>query len=346
MLEKKFNKTLIIGLGLIGGSFARACHKYGVSDQIYAFDTDKNSLDLALDEKIIDGVSDLENNLQSFDFIVIASPLKTYDKIFKQLGKSASDQAIIIDLGSLKEFATKQIPQNLKANFVPCHPIAGLEKSGFKNSVADLFLDKKFIICKEKSSQDAVEKVAKVINKIGASVEFLEAKQHDKIYSLVSHLPQFLSFLTKEFSPENSTNEFFKTAFRLDNSSPEIWSDIFNLNQKNLEEYYLEFFDNLEKLQKNPELAFNEALSKTQHDENDEIKKFLIDNFASVFFRVLVVVSYLKIKDLKNFKNYSGSGFRDFTSIIEILNYDKNFLRDLIKKNQQNISKLLQSISS
>lgn len=350
MSTKKFNKTLIIGLGLIGGSFARACRINNVSEKIYAFDLDSESIALALESHIIDGFITLDENLLDFDFIVLATPLATYKDIIKKIAPKISDQTILIDLGSVKEveIKTKILPQNLRENFIPCHPIAGSEKTGFENASDDLFLGKKFIICPENTNESALLKVENLVKKIGGEVEFLEAKKHNEIYALVSHLPQFLSFLTAEFSPKNITDDFFKNAFRLNNSSPEIWGEIFKLNEENIEKFYLEFFDNLEEFAEQFEQKkFLEILQDMEFAKKEKIEfdeKFLEENFSSIFFRLFIVVSYLNIADIKNFQSFSGSGFKDFTSITVILNLEENKLIDLMIKNQKKILKLFESL--
>lgn len=329
-----FKKTLIIGLGLIGGSFAKAIKKHKISEKIFACDLNSEVMDFANSSGIIDGgFDDLEyfsDEISSFDLIVLASPLSTYEDIFPQLEKST---AIIIDLGSIKDLKIKNLPKN----FIPCHPIAGSENSGFEHSLENLFEDKKFVIC---SQNPEAKKIAELAKKIGAQPEFLEAKKHDEIYALVSHLPQFLSFLTSEFSPKNIKDPFFKNAFRLDDSDPELWSEIFEMNEENLEKFYLKFFENLEKNCDAELLLKGYETTNAAFDE-----KFLEDNFAAIFFRALVVKSFLEIPQIKTFKSYAGSGFKDFTSIIEIASYDSKKLQNLIDKNRSKILKIFNSIS-
>lgn len=336
MPNKTFSKTLIIGLGLIGGSFAKALRQNQASENIYAYDLDLEALDFAKSEGVIDKGSDnfdfFSDEFSQFDLVVLATPLSAYEEIFDEISNKISANALVIDLGSIKNLQIDNLPKN----FIPCHPIAGSENTGFENSSADLFVGKKFIIC----AKNPPKKLEEIVKKIGAIPEFIEAKKHDEIYALVSHLPQFLSFLTKEFSPKNIKDEFFKTTFRLDDSDPEIWEDIFAMNEENLEEFYVKFFDNLEKNIKNLSAQKPENSVVQKFDE-----KFLEENFAAIFFRALVVKSYLEIPEIKTFKNYGGSGFRDFTSIIAVLNYDAEKLANLIKKNQSKISKFFDSIS-
>jgi prephenate dehydrogenase len=334
-----FKKTLIIGIGLIGGSFAKTLKKHSLTNEIIACDFDEDSLELAKTENVInEGFSDLiflEDELSKFDLIVVATPLSSYEEIFSQI---ANVKAKVIDLGSVKDFKFKKMPQN----FIPCHPIAGLENSGFEYSDADLFKDKKFIICKED------KEIENLITKIGAKCEFLDSKKHDEIYALVSHLPQFLSFLTKDFSPEKLDNEFLQKSFRLDNSDPEIWEDIFAMNEKNLEKFYIEFFDNFEKnCQKNADeitKEISESSSYFKASVNFSMD-LVCNNFDKILPRLIVVLSYLQISEIRKFSTYAGTGFKDFTSPILLTNFDKEKIGALIEKNKKHLSKLLKSIS-
>lgn len=359
-----FKRTLVIGLGLMGGSFAKAIRRHKLSVEIFACDPDSDALISAEKSGVIDGGKEsLElffDEISDFDFIVIAAPLSTYEELFSEL-HDAAENALIIDLGSIKNLADQleNLPKRLHRNFVPCHPIAGLENSGFENSSAELFIGKKFVVCAENSAENFVKKTVAIVQKIGAVSDLsLSSKKHDEVYALVSHLPQFLSFLTAEFSPKNTTDEFFKKAFRLDNSSPDIWEGddgIFALNEENLEKFYQIFFDNLldffEKFSvgKFSEILQQLVLAQKIFPKNDARKfdeKFLEENFSAIFFRILIVASYLKIPEIKSYSSYAGSGFKDFTSIIEIVNFDEKNLLELMKKDQQKISKMLNEITA
>lgn len=355
MSTQIFNKTLIIGLGLIGGSFAKACRKYNVSKEIYAYDSNPESLSLAKELDVIDGSISLDENLSSFDFVVLASPLSTYKDIIKAISHRTNgvncDKLTFIDLGSVKKsnIKTKILPENLRQNFIPCHPIAGSEKVGIEHSIDDLFLGKKFIICPENTNPDSLAKLENAVKQIGAIVEHIDSKRHDEIYALTSHLPQFLSFLTSEFAPKEMTDEFLKTSFRLNNSNPDIWGDIFKLNETNIEKFYMEFFDHLEVFEEDlKNEKFSEILEKASSvnsivkvENSDFDQSFFEENFSAIFFRAMIVLSYLQVKDLERLQNYTGSGFRDFTSIMAIFNISEQKLSDLLQKNSKKILNLI-----
>jgi len=345
-----YKKTLVIGLGLLGGSIAKALKKHNISQNIFAFDVDIEAIDLAKEQKIIENIILLDDDLSEFDLIAICAPLNQYQQIFSKINSKINPQALIFDIGSIKDFKIKNIPQN----FVPCHPIAGSAESGFENSQEDLFLNKKFLICKNNNNAEKAQEIFKIAQKIGAIPDFIEAQKHDEIYGLVSHLPQFLSFLCTEFSLKNIENNFFKNAFRLDDSNPEIWKDIFDLNQNYLQVFYEEFFENLENYIENLK---NFNINKTLEDEDfkgfidDKIifdnstEQFFEKNFEVIFFRFLIVLSLLKINKIKSFKNYGGQGFIDFISIINIIKINDSKINSLLQKNYSKITNFFKNIS-
>lgn len=352
MQNYNFQKALMIGLGLIGGSFAMALRQKQLVHQIFAFDIDYASIEAAKKIFLIDGYCLPEEELKNFDLVVLAVNLESYQKILPKLFKNCSPDAAIIDLGSIKNFS---FFDNIPKNFVACHPIAGSEKSGFANANAELFTGKKFIICPEKSDKIHIDRIFNIAKKIGAIPEFIDAKLHDHIYSLTSHLPQFLSFCCKEFTPQGIENHQFGNAFRLDNSSPEMWQDIFAFNEKNIQFFYEIFFAHLEDLIEDlsnlnlvalREIVANLEFIKLDNEFSlcDKDLMFLEKNFAAISFRFFIALAFVKITELKTHHNYAGSGFKDFISILSLLNCRCDF--DLmIKKNLTQIRSFFNKIS-
>jgi prephenate dehydrogenase len=314
-------KILIVGLGLIGGSFAKALKSKLNETKIYFYDIDKN----LQNDNFLEGFCDISKKMPNFDLIVIASFLSSYEEIWSNLTKNCQNLPLIIDLGSLKEIVIEKAPKKFLSNFIACHPIAGKEKSGFENSEAELFVGKKFIICKNsQNNEQNLQKIFDLAKLIGAVPEFMDAKKHDEIYALMSHLPQFISFLTIEFSPppEKIKNE---RIFRLNYSNPELWSDIFRLNAKNIEKLYVEFFENLmDFAQKIDDEEFNEIVLEVNSSKaSSEVEKS-----AETIFRFLVICAFLKIKKIDEFQKYAGSGFEDFTLIKFLLKLDIDDLKN------------------
>ena len=320
-------KILIIGCGLIGSSLIKAIKSNKPKCNISIFDNDKLVVDEVLAEKLADQYFDFSSN-GKFDLVAICSPLSSYKELFTKISNQVSS-LLTIDFGSLNDYPYGFSKTLEKDSFVSCHPIAGSEKSGFANSVETLFVGKKLIASPENKAVkdkniDILNDLAQII---GSQLEFMSAKKHDKIFALVSHLPQFLSFLTIEISPQEECEEdLLQKAFRLNSSNPVIWKDIFKLNSDNIDSYYSKFFDNLcdflEEIESDnfktiyddivkyneifyPKKADNDIFD----DENPDI--------AQLLFRLIIVLSYVKIADIKEYKSYGGTGFADFISIIK-----------------------------
>lgn len=342
----KFNNTLIIGLGLLGGSIAKILKQKNLTQEIWAYDLDFETIEVAKKDNIINGYYLLDDDLSKFDLIILSAPLKNYQEIFNKISNKINPKSIFFDIGSIKNFKFKNIPPN----FVGCHPIAGSENTGYINSSDKLFADKNFIICNDKSKQN-VQIIESLITEIGSKPIYINSSKHDEIFSLVSHLPQFLSFLTVEFSDKNIDNNFFKTAFRLDKSNPEIWEDIFKLNQKNLELFYEKFFNNfvdlIDDLENFDISKYHEFTNKfsIQNSIDDSAFSYFEKNFSWIFFRFLMAISFIKIPEVNLYQSYAGKGFIDFISIINICKFDKAKCNNLVKQNTHQIINLFNQIS-
>ena len=351
MTKTLFDKTLIIGLGLIGGSMAKAILKNNICSEIWAFDNNKKSLNQAKKDNIIfKDLSDL-SQINQFDLVILATPLGEYQKIFNKIYNIISPKIVFFDIGSLKNFPCENIP----SNFIGCHPIAGSDLSGYENSAENIFNQRNFIICPRPcNNQQHVQIISDLVGKIKATAILMDSEKHDKIFTLISHLPQFLSFLSNNISPKNIKNPTLQKAFRLDNSNPLIWQEIFSLNQINLELFYQQFFTNFtdfgNKLNKlnianlinDPDIASYIDLTTCNFDENSAI--FFEKNFSALLVRFLIVISYLKIATVKSHFEYAGQGFKDFISIIHIFYHHQNICPNLIKQNSTQIEILFNKI--
>ncbi|MDB2550342.1 prephenate dehydrogenase/arogenate dehydrogenase family protein [Rickettsiales bacterium] len=299
-----FNNIIIIGLGLIGGSLAMAIKQKKLAKQILAHNRSEKSLDFALKNQIIDGKFNFDQNLTKNDLIIIAAPLFAYEDIFQKI-KNCQYQALITDIGSVKQY-----PENLyfkifneKNNFIPTHPIAGKESSGIENADPDLFDQKKLIITKFCQNQQNIAKISHLWQKIGSQIEILDVYNHDQIFCLISHLPQYISFKFKKKRPDNLPQSL-KKHLRIENSNPKIWQEIFKLNKNNIDKYYKIFEDNYNNI--------NQA---------DIDKSLILEQFTSekqqklLQERLKILTAYLQIDDINKAKKFAGSGFNDFVNI-------------------------------
>ncbi len=250
-MEKDFGSfkgILIIGLGLIGGSLALNLKREGFSGKIYGIDLNKDRIDYAIKNGIIDyGYTDFKDiPWDSIDLVVIASPLKTFGKIGKEIKKYLKEGTVITDVGSVKGDLVKDLEEIFKPfKFIGGHPIAGTEKEGVENSVEGLFKNKKFILSTNYDLEDEdVKRIVKLWKDLGSKIEFINPKEHDFIFASVSHLPHAVAFamvntianLSEKFDLDlfSYSGAGFKDFTRIAGSSPEIWKDIFLENKDNM----------------------------------------------------------------------------------------------------------------
>lgn len=341
--KPKFDRIIIIGLGLIGGSIAAACRAAKIDVKISAYDVDKKQLDFALENQIIDEIYGFEK-ISGNSLVIIAVPLSSYADIAVRIASEIDDKVTITDIGSLKNFVVERILPifgDKKNNFVPTHPIAGSEKSGVNNARANLFLDKKIILTPTQfTNKKALKKVELFWQKIGGKTEIMEAKNHDKIFALVSHLPQFLAFI----QPEKSvvSDNILLQHLRLQSSNPLIWRDIFNSNKANLDYYLKYYLENL-KIFENNDLAIISFLKKADAVLNLAEEKFEKKDAELILKRVFLVAAFINLPDINQFKIHGGSGFRDFTAILSYVKYVLKY-PEIIQENHQSLLQFLSEI--
>ena len=252
----EFKQIAIIGLGLIGGSLAKALKQADANIQIAAFDY-KEVLDKALSEKVIDiPLSSFEETL-SYNLIFIALPIDESLKVFKELSPLLKENQIISDLCSVKGiFAESWELIKSKGIYIGAHPMAGKEKGGFYNSDSLLFENSVFIISNNNKSNLLVDDYTRLIQKTGARITFVNPYLHDKIISKVSHLPQILSVLlvNQAAKTEDGINflDFgaggFRDMTRIASSDYTIWESIISSNKQEIINSLSEFKEGINKL--------------------------------------------------------------------------------------------------
>lgn len=236
-----FDKLCIIGLGLIGGSVARATRKRGLCRQIvgYGRPEDIRNLEKGKALKVIDEFySDITLAVANADIVVIATPVGSIDSIFTLLNPVWNSHAVYTDVGSTKGNvinAAKRVFGKLPGNFIPAHPIAGAEQSGVEASLDDLFVNKRLIITPEAETDSALmQKVTLFWEKLGAHVSTMTPDHHDAVFAATSHLPHVLAFaLVNMLGRKDEKSEIFKYAAsgfkdftRIASSDPTMWLDI------------------------------------------------------------------------------------------------------------------------
>jgi len=261
----------VVGLGLIGGSMAFELKAKGFAHKVIGVDNNKRHTEEALELKIADQISSLEDAAMAADLIVIAVPVNIAPGILEKILPLLSENQVVIDVGSTKGSICEMADRHSnRACFVATHPIAGTEKSGPQAAHMGLFHQKINIICdREKSHPAALAKVESLYEVLKMTTIYMEPKEHDKHIAYVSHLSHISSFtlgLTVLEMEENEKNIFnmagsgFESTVRLAKSSPDMWSPIFHQNKENISTALGKYIDQLVQFKK---LIDEEDLEKT-----------------------------------------------------------------------------------
>ena len=239
-------KIIIIGLGLIGGSIAKTLSS-SKDYEIFAFDSDQNSIRNALDNQSIQGslhsLDDLGNSKYEDSLVIISTPPGVTADILRSLDFLFNTSVTITDTTSTKTSLNKILQEfNFPENFLFSHPVAGSHLSGEKNSAADLFNGKSTILSYHGSAASQhVDRVTSLWDALGSKVTILDADLHDQIFAYSSHLPHVAAYAllnTLKGLEQDKLSDFsgggLGEFLRLVSSSPEMWADIFSMNEKNI----------------------------------------------------------------------------------------------------------------
>jgi len=239
-------KITIIGLGLIGGSIAKTLSA-STDNQILAFDTNQGSIKNALDNQSINDSIQSLDNLRNTEYkdslVIIATPPSVTVDILKSLDFLFNSSVTITDTTSAKSSLNKTLQEfNFPENFIFSHPVAGSHLSGEKNSVANLFNGKSTILSYHDSvASQHVDRVTNLWNTLGSNITVLDVELHDQIFAYSSHLPHVVAYslLNTLKGLEQDDLALFSGGglgefLRLVSSSPEMWADIFLMNEKNI----------------------------------------------------------------------------------------------------------------
>jgi prephenate dehydrogenase len=253
----------IIGVGLIGGSLARALREADAVGEIVGCGRDKDQLQHAIDLGVINKYeTDVAKAVAGSDVVVLAVPVGAMEALFKQLQPAVSEQSVITDVGSTKGsviHAIRAAYGNVPANFVPGHPIAGTEKSGVAASFAGLFHHRRVVLTPLKNTDKAaVKRIRAMWEATGAVVSEMDVKHHDDVLAATSHLPHLLAFaLVDTLAALDEKAEIFQYAAggfrdftRIASSDPQMWHDICVNNRDAILQVLQRFQLDLDKLGK------------------------------------------------------------------------------------------------
>ena len=279
-----FEAIAIVGLGLIGGSVAKAVRSLGLARQIFGYDNNEEYHKEIKSGKLADYLSDVpDKKLAQAELVLLAVPVKSFKEVLPNILTNISSKAILTDTGSVKSPLLNMMssPKYKKIRFVGGHPIAGSENFGPAAANQDLFYGKRCILTpEEKTDKDLILVVRRFWESLGAKVSEMDAESHDQMFASVSHLPHILAYACIQAISNTDSQEALghsgaglKDFSRIASSSPQMWADIFLENQENLLPRVAAFNEVLsaleETIKKNDKRKLVEllALSKTARDQ-------------------------------------------------------------------------------
>ena len=262
-----FQKVVIVGVGLLGGSLARDMKKLGLAKQIVGVCRSQHSQNRATELNIVDEVASMEqfpDITQNADLIVLAIPMQAMDKVLATIANKSqmfAPECVITDVGSVKlhlqEYIEKELP-DLLSHVVLAHPIAGAEQSGADASIEGLFMKKHVIVTpNKKTNKNKLERIRNLWQQLGADVLEMDARQHDVIFSKTSHLPHMVAYSLVNFLSSQKEHEtLFEMAAsgfydftRIASSDPIMWRDICLTNKQQVLDAISGYKQSLENLQ-------------------------------------------------------------------------------------------------
>jgi prephenate dehydrogenase len=240
-------RLAVIGVGLIGGSLARALRQAGQVEEIIGCGRGRANLEKAVELGVIDRFThDIGEAVVGADLVFLSVPLGAMRSTFEAMRGHLSDNAVITDGGSAKQSVIDDCVAglgHLPQGFVPGHPIAGTENSGVEASFPELYQNRRIILTPtENTSEAALQKVEAMWRLCGAEVTTMEVGHHDEVLAATSHLPHMLAFsLVDALARMKENDEIFRYAAggfrdftRIASSNPVMWRDICVANKKAL----------------------------------------------------------------------------------------------------------------
>lgn len=242
----KYNKIGFIGLGLIGGSIAKAIRQYYPEYEIVAFDKNKETLALATQESVIQvACTSIDSNFQNCDYIFLCAPVAFNTAYLQQMLPYLHDDLILTDVGSVKTPIHEEVIRlGLEPYFIGGHPMAGSEKSGFSNAKPILIENAYYILTPSASvSKEKVNRYHDLVDSLHAIPLILDYKEHDYVTGTISHLPHIIAASLVNFVKDTDTKDElmkqlaaggFKDITRIASSSPTMWQHICAQNRENI----------------------------------------------------------------------------------------------------------------
>lgn len=258
--EPLFESMAVVGVGLIGGSLARAARERGLVSRIIGLGRGEKNLRRALELGVIDVMeTDWSKGIPDAELVVLATPVESIVQLLPRIASLCGDESIVTDVGSVKGSIVHEAERILPApgRFVGGHPIAGTENSGAEASFASLFTDRKTILTPtDRTDPEALERVRHLWKAVGSTVVLMDTDQHDRVMGFVSHLPHIVAYTLVHTvysvdQREGNLARFSAGGFldftRIASSHPEMWRDICLMNRDALMEAVESFSLTLER---------------------------------------------------------------------------------------------------
>ncbi len=269
-----FKKILIIGCGLIGSSILRGSITKKISKHYFVFEKSKKNIRKIkkIDNKIRI-LKKLDDKISDVDLVVLSTPMSEYEKIIPDLNKYLNKNCLITDVGSTKENILKLKNKKLSKalDWITSHPISGSEVSGPEHGTKNLFVNKWCVVVSDKNKIKQ-SKLLKFWKKLGSNVIIMDAKIHDKIFSITSHLPHLIAYnlikTAQDFQKKQNKDVIKFSAgglrdfSRIAASNEIMWRDIFFNNKRNIVSAINLFINNLNSFKKNIENLDDRTLRK------------------------------------------------------------------------------------
>lgn len=258
----KQKKIGFIGLGLIGGSIAKAIRRYYPDYEIVAFDKNRETLALATQESIINvACTSIDDNFRGCNYIFLCAPVAFNTAYLKQMMPYLHDDMILTDVGSVKTPIHDEIIRlGLEDYFIGGHPMAGSEKSGFANSKPILIENAYFVLTPSaKVAKKKVDAYASFVESLRALPIVLDYHEHDIVTGTISHLPHIIAASLVNFVRDTDTKDElmktlaaggFKDITRIASSSPTMWEHICAQNQSNISQILGNYIETLNEAKK------------------------------------------------------------------------------------------------
>lgn len=249
-----------IGIGLIGGSIAKAIRRVMPDSKIIIFNRSELPRQMALEDRTADVVIDkVDNTFKECDYIFLCTPVQRNVEYLKILKDIISPDCIITDVGSVKENIHKAVKSlNLEKNFIGGHPMAGSEKTSYEHSNDRLVENAYYAITPTPLvSQNKVDELTEIIKMTGAIPIIISYNEHDKVVAAISHLPHLVAAgLVTLVKHNDSEQEYMKTIAaggfkditRIASSSPEMWEQICMTNNENISDFLQKYIDSLSEI--------------------------------------------------------------------------------------------------